>query len=383
MKRSILTIIVAAGFVPAALAQQNIVRETWADKPALHTIDTKYNKESAVILFEKRRVEYIDDAKGAVEQYYTLHKLIHVNDDRGIENFNKIYLGFNEKADALDIKARAILPGGKIIELDKNNIKDLKDEDGYTYKIFALDGLTKGCEVEYFYTFKRPTSFFGREQLQSAFPIQKTVFQLIRPARLTFDVKAYNGEVKLTDTLAGTDKKMVECISENVPGADDEKYSFYNANLKRLEYKLSYNNTQQGGARLFTWNELAKRIYSNYTAYSDRDLKKVQDLIKANGWDKLLDETKKITAVESYLKKNYAFNDDLKDSEPNSLGNVIQNKAGGTEGITRLYGAIYKALGVSYQFVLTGDRTKVPVDKGLENWNNCDNALLYFPNQGK
>ncbi|MES2275718.1 MAG: DUF3857 domain-containing protein [Bacteroidota bacterium] len=382
MKKQILTLFAIFASIHYTYGQEPIEKETWADKPVLHNLESKYAKESAVILLDKRRVEYTDEPKNVVSQYYTLHKLIHINDDRGIENFNKIYLGFNEKADVVDIKARAILPGGKIIELDKNNIKDLKEEDGNTYKIFAMDGLTKGCEVEYFFTFKRPTNFFGREQMQSGFPVQHSVFQLIRPERLRFDVKVYNGNMASTDTLIGK-KKILQYLADETVGADEEKYAYYSANLKRIEYKLSYNDAVQKGERLFTWNEFAKRVQSSYTYYTDKEFKKVQDIVKANGWDKITDETKKITAVENYVKKAYAYNEDLKDDEPNMVGNVIQNKIAGTDGLVRLYGAIFKELGVNYQFVLTGDRTKLIVDKALENWNNCDNVLVYFPTQGK
>jgi hypothetical protein len=382
MKRQLLTLFTIFTAIQYTYGQDQIEKETWADKPVLHNLDSKYSKESAVILLDKRRVEYADEAKNMVAQYYTLHKLIHINDDRGIENFNKIYLGFNERADVVDIKARAILPGGKIIELDKNNIKDLKEEDGNTYKIFAMDGLSKGCEVEYFYTFKRPTNFFGHEQIQSGFPVQRSLFQLIGPERLRFDVKVYNGEVTSTDTIIGK-KKIIQCVAEGTAGADEEKYAYYYANLKRIEYKLSYNDAVQKGERLFTWNEFAKRVQSSYSYCTDKELKKVQDMIKANGWDKITDETKKITGVENYIKKSYAYNEDLKDDEPNMVGNVIQNKIGGTSGLVRLYGAIFKELGVNYQFVLTGDRTKLIVDKTFENWNNCDNVLVYFPTEGK
>jgi hypothetical protein len=383
MNKPLLSLIAALALAPLAYGQQQAIeKETWADKPVLHTLEDKYSKESAVILLDKRRVEYIDEAKDVVSQYYTVHKLIHINDDRGIENFNKIYLGFNKQSDIVDIKARAILPGGKITELDKNNIKDLKEEDGNIYKIFAMDGLSKGCEVEYYYTFKRPTSFFGREQLQSTFPVQHGSFQIIRPERLRFDVKIYNGAGAATDTLLGK-KRITEFLSDGMPGAEDEKYAYYNANLKRIEYKLSYNDAVQKGSRLFTWNEFAKRVFSSYNYYTEKEFKKVQDMVSVNGWDKLTDETKKIKAVENYIKKTFAYNDDLKEDEPNMLDTVIQNKIAGIEGLTRLYGAVFKALDVNYQFVLTGDRTKMIIDKTFENWNNCDNVLIYFPTEGK
>ena len=383
MKKQLLTLSVLLASLQLAHSQTGqIEKETWATKPVIHTLDNKYSKESAVILFDNRRVEYIDEPKDVLAEYYTLHKLIHIVDDRGIESFNKIYLGFGENADIVDIKARAILPGGKIIELDKNNIKDQKDDDGGVYKIFAMDGLIKGCEVEYYYTYKKNTSFFGSENVQTQSPVQKTTFQLISPPRLVFDVKTYNGTMALTDTVVAG-KKIIQCNYNDTPGAEDEKYAFYYANLKRLEFKLAYNTATQKDTRVFTWNELAKRVYRMYATEPDKDGKRVLDMVNKNGWDKLSDERQKVIAVENYLKKNYAFSEDLKGEDANQLQTVIQNKNGGQTGLMRLYGTIFQNIGVNFQFVLTADRSKTAIDKEFENWNNCDNPLIYFPALGK
>ncbi|HEY2580516.1 MAG TPA: DUF3857 domain-containing protein [Mucilaginibacter sp.] len=383
MKKQTLSLVTALlSFQYLYSQDHNIEKETWADKPAIHSFDSKYSKESAVIIFDKRRMEYVDGAKDQIAEYYTIHKIIHINDDRGIESFNKIYLGISENADIADIKARTILPGGKIIELDKNNIKDLKEDDGNVYKIFAMAGLEKGCDVEYFYTFKKNTSFFGREEVQSRFPTLETTFQIVGPERLRFEIKPYNFLVTAADTVIDK-KRITKCYFKDVAGAEDEKYATYQANLNRIEYRLSYNDAVHKGERLFTWNELAKRIYSIYTDYSEKDAKKISDIVKENEWDKIQDETSKIIVVESYVKKNYSYNEELRSDEGNNLDKVIQNKIGGTIGMARLYGAIYQNLGVNYQFVLTGDRTKFIIDKDFENWNNCDYPLFYFPAENK
>ena len=107
-------------------AQDNIQKESWVEKSVIHSIDTKHNVESAVIILDKRRIEFVDEKEG-LSAFKTLHKIVRVNDDRGIESFNKVYLGVTDNADIVDIKARTILPNGKIIDLDRSNIKDLKD----------------------------------------------------------------------------------------------------------------------------------------------------------------------------------------------------------------------------------------------------------------
>ena len=364
-------------------AQTNkIEKETWADKPLIHAVDNKYSKEAAVLISDLRRVEFVDASKDELAEYYTIHKIIHINDDRGIEGFNKIYLGLNENSDIVDVKARSILPGGKIVELDKNNIKDVKEEDGNTYKIFAMEGLEKGCEVEYFYTYKKPTTYFGREMVQERIPILQTTVQVIGPPRLRFEIKPYNFSISFTDTTLNG-KRIAQCIIKETPGLDEEKYAFFDANACRVEYKLAYNDSGNRTERLFTWNELAKRVYGVYTDYSDKENKIVMEMVAANGWDKLTDEVAKVTAVESYLKKNFSYNEDLNSSDGNELATVIKNKIGGTIGTMRLYTAIFQNLGVNYQYVLSANREKFAIDRQFENWNNCDYPIFYFPAENK
>src|SRR4051812_4401032 len=141
MREVIVACCVTVCTIPSFAQTKSLVKkESWSAQPAIHSIDKKYGNEPAVILSDKRTVEFIDDAKGELQSFKTLHKLIHINDDKGIEAFNKVYLPVTNNTDIIDIKARTILPGGKIIEIDKNNIKDLKEDDRQ-YKIFAMEGL--------------------------------------------------------------------------------------------------------------------------------------------------------------------------------------------------------------------------------------------------
>ncbi len=355
-----------------------IVIEKWNDKPVLTTLDARYSKESAVILLDTRRIEFVDGKNNSLDEYYTLHKAVHLNDDRGIEEFNKIYLDFTDNADLVDVKARTILPGGKIIDLDKSNIKDITEGNGNTYKIFALEGLQKGCEVEYSYTYKRSPSYFGRDVIQSIFPVLNGKLEIVSPPRLRFSLKAYNAPQQVTDTVLN-DKRYTDYELNNVPGLEEEKYASYEDNLQRVEFKLSYNDVTRKGERLFTWNELAKRVFAVYTYVDEKENKQIAQLINENGWASLPDEASKIAAVENYVKKKFGYDEHLDSDEGNRLSTVLKNKIGGTIGTLRLYSTIFQNLGVNYQFVLASDRTKTRIDRDFENWNNCDYTLFYFP----
>jgi hypothetical protein len=358
-----------------------IDKEIWNDKPTIHAIDKKFNNESAIILSDTRRIEFIDDAQANVQAYKTLHKIIHVIDDKGIEAFNKVYLPVTDNEDLVDIKARTILPNGKIIELDKKNIKDLQEDDR-VYKIFALDGLEKGCEIEYYYTFKRGGNFFGSEIMQVKIPVIKASFSIVSPERLLFDAKIFNSAAKPMDTVLNS-KKYINVTMQDLASAEDEKYATYTANLARVDFKLSYNAANSTNVRLFTWNELARRLYEMYARYSEKELKKVDNLISDNKWNKLATEKEKITAVENYLKKNIATREDVDSEDAQNFELILKKKIASFKGIMRLYGAVYSKLGIGMQYVLTGNRAEFAIDKNFENWNNCENYLLYFPSQKK
>src|SRR5215217_3026190 len=217
------------------LGQVTYNKFQWQEKPALHSIG-KENQEAAAVFVADDRIAEYGFEKNELYLYRTMHRIIHINNDKGIESFNKIYLPFDEGIEMADVKARTILPDGKIIQFDKNNIKDLKEDDR-NYKIFALDGLTKGCEVEYYYTLKKYPSYFGREMLSSQIPVMKSHFELVTPEHLKFEAKGYNNLPSVKDSTANG-KRYLTIDAQKLSGEEEEKYSMYEANLKRVEYKL-------------------------------------------------------------------------------------------------------------------------------------------------
>lgn len=368
----------------ATQAQQpSIVHETWAASPRIHPIPNRYAKESAVILIDKRRIEYVDLDSNKMEEYRTVHRIIHVTDDKGIESFNKVYLSYTDTSDIVDMQARAILPNGAVKEVDKRSMKDFKDEDRRTYKIFAMEGLEKGSEVEFFYTTKRNFDFFGGETLQGAFPILDAQLEVLCPQRLIFQMKGDNCALQVSDTTMSGKRTFATSLSD-IPGADKEKYSAYQANLRQVEYRLSYNaaNGNQH-IRLNTWNLLAKRIHESYESFTEKELNRVGDFIEANGWQKQPDDRLKIIAVENALKRQFTTREDIDNQNAGNIEWMIKNKIASHHGIIRLYAAIFQKLGVEHQIVLTCDRTEKRIDRSFENWNNASEFLFYFPSTKK
>jgi hypothetical protein len=380
VRKILLSLFAAAISQLSAFSQRpEIEKEHWAEKPVVTLLQNKYNQEPAVTVLNRIRIEFIDDKDKNLSEYLTQHKIIHLNNDHGIEYFNKIYINVNDFSDVTEIRARTILPDGKIIELDTANIKDLKDEDGSLYKIFAFEGLENGSDIEYYYTIRKHSALMGMMRIQDKFPVMEAGFELITPSRLVFETKPIHCQSEvLTDTLP-PDKARMRLHFTDISGLEEEKYSSYHVNLARVEYKLCYNNALHPGERMFTWNEYAKRIFDAYGTYSDKEIKKVSELIVNNHWDKLSDDSSKVVTVENYIKKNINYRKDLEGNEVDGIETILKTRQANSTGLMRLYGAIYRQLPVNYQFVMAADRDEESIDKSFENWNNCSNEMMYFP----
>ena len=135
--------------------------QPWAESPVLHNLPQNFQGESAVYLMDSRIFHYKVENKTLL-QYNYMYQLIKVEDDKGIEMFNKIYIQMSRTTEISDIRARVITYPGKVINVPPNKIKD-EEENGKLYKLFAMEGLDKGSEIEYSYTLKKSPSFFGSE----------------------------------------------------------------------------------------------------------------------------------------------------------------------------------------------------------------------------
>src|SRR6478735_9297168 len=113
------------------------LKQSWAEKPVLHSVNKTFDSASAVAILDERTIEYVK-VKESLVIYETDHAIIKIIDDKGIEMYNKIYIPLYSPSGVKDIKARAILKNGKVIDLPAGNIKEI-EEDGRKYNLFAMD----------------------------------------------------------------------------------------------------------------------------------------------------------------------------------------------------------------------------------------------------
>jgi hypothetical protein len=74
-------------------------------------------------------------------------------------------------------------------------------------------------------------------------------------------------------------KKICRIFSKRYSGVEEEKYSAFEVNLLRCEYKLSYNIARSKNEKLLRGMNSQKEPIAAYTTCTEKELKKVDDLV--------------------------------------------------------------------------------------------------------
>ena len=332
----------------------------------------------AIVLKNFQAHEYVYSKDNQdLELYSVTHKIVRVNSDDAIQQNNRIYIPMSEVIELIDLKARSISPSGEIVELDHKNIKEIKDEEaGGNYKIFAIEGVQIGSEIEYFYTSKRYVNYFGRNYFQSSQPSKNITFELITPENLTFSCKGYNNFPELkSEVIDG--KRIIEASADYVAPIAVEQFALTNANRMRVDYKLSYNDAR-GGTRLLTWENAAQRVRDGIYERSEDENKTIEKFAKEIKLAKNESTEDKIRVVENHLKTNILVREGS-GAEYSDLSSIIQNKYTNERGMVRLFAAVLNEKDIQHELVLTTDRSNVKFDKDLDSWNFLESYAIYFP----
>jgi len=313
-------------------------------------------------------------------QYSTVHRILRVNSDDAIEAHNKIYIPTSDIIRLISLKARSINPDGKIIELDKNNIKEIKDEENSEgYKIFAIEGVEKGSEIEYYYVAENDVNFFGREYFQYSIPLKNLKFKLISPENLEFEYKTYN-DCPEPKVITEDGKRIIDLEINDIDASAIEAFTYYNPNRKRVEYKLARNTQNQSSEELFTWNDAARRVYENIYFFEKKESKSLKKLYRKLKIKKLETEKEKINAIENYLKTNFMVQEG-NNPEMSDIDFILETNYGSRVGIVKLYAGLFRMADINHQLAMTTNRSDTRFDKDFQSWNFLVNYLFYFPGQ--
>ncbi len=356
-------------------------RYNWDEKPTMHLLNKAFDSSSAICVYDERQATYKSEGKD-LDVFYTFHKIFYIRDDRGIELLNKLYIPINPGSDLARVQLRVIYKNGRVNNIDSASIKNI-DNEGKQYAIFAIDGLEKGCELEYMYKIKYPLFLFDSELFQfDSYPCQESKFSLITPSYLRFQAKGYNGMNVSKDSIIG-ETRIISGYAKDILQLEKEKYAYRRQYLKRIDFKLSYNLNSSPNTRLYTWKELAKKIFANYTERNEKEVKALESFISRLNLPQNYEPVKQIMFIEEYIKTNINYDSKLIGEDVGLLDKVINTKSANLEGICKLYCGVFDRAGINYQMVFPSNRTDYPIDEELEYWNRIDEVLFYFPVTGK
>jgi len=349
----------------------------WEKDRGRYTLSAADAKMAELILKQHAQYEYVlEDEKFLM--YSTLHRIVVVNNDEAVQKHNRIVISMNNTLELVDLKARAITKEGKVINFDKNNLKELKDEEtGNAYRIFAIEGIELGSEVEYYFTRKMRASLYDRVYLQYDVPVLNSSFSLSCPGHLKFDFKAYEGYpgVKASENEG---RKVYQSEMKNVPAMKEEAFSFFDANRKRIEFKLAYN-TARSQARMYTWDEAAKTFYSILYDLSKDDEKALDKFVKTLGDNASKSIEERIKSIELKIKTGIKVNQERGDESSHKVESILKYKIASREGITKLFVATFGKLGIVCQPAITCSRESSRFDGTFDSWSYLDEYIIYFP----
>lgn len=351
----------------------------WSNRPN-YKVENKTN-ESMVAIKEKIVTEFYFEGESSLIEYFLEHKILWLNSDEKIEEYNKVYLPFSPNSSLEVNKARVITKEGKIINLDKSKILTANDEEtGRTYKYFAFEGITKGSFIEYIYVVKKYPAYKGkRVTLQSSYNKQTVEFDLFSPKNLVFTFKSYNNIPNVIKDTILEEKLHWKLHFNKLKKIEKEYQSAYNASKGYIIYKLD-KNTANNKTDFVSYNNTSQNIYNYYypKEYKKKTLKLINQFITESNIIKKENEENIVRKLDFFIKNNVYIsdngNEDLKD-----LDQVLTKKVMNETGALKLYVALLRTLQIKHELVLTSNRRNIKFDKNFEANNFLNDFLIYFP----
>lgn len=365
------------------IARPEWKKYSWEEDRKPYVLTETEKKKSAIILKDKRIIEIFFDGEGnktETNTYYTKHVIVRVNSDNAIEEYNKVYIPMLGVTEVVDLQARFISKDGKVINFDKSHVKDVENYDNHgPYKIFALEGVELGGEVEYLYTVKKPFRMFGTEMYRSSYDYREISLDIVAPSHLKYDAKSYNGLPNPEEQDRNDEKNGLHLSADSISGFEDEVYSAEDAAYPRVEYKLAYNLSASRKKRLYTWNDAADAYFKVVNDATTSERRMCEALYKRMGVGAMDSDEQKIRRIESYLKTHFTVRQDAEGDRYERITGILQFKLASELGMIRLYYTLYDVAGIRTEIVLTTDRFNKQFDGDFDSWTYLQNFLLYFP----
>jgi hypothetical protein len=207
--------------------------------------------------------------------------------------------------------------------------------------------------------------------------VKSSSFALTCPKHLKFDFKSYFNFPQVKEE-SREEVNSYSALMADVPAMKKEGFSYYDANLKRIEFKLAYN-VGKSQARLYTWDDAAKTFYGILGKLEKDDEKALDRFVKTLDDKPALPVAERIKNVEKKIKTTVQVNSESADPGLDKIAPVVKVKVASRQGITKLFVAVFDRLGIDCNTVVTCSRKGAKFDGGFDSWSYLDDYLLFFP----
>lgn len=382
MKSKLFLCLLSICSVTTLFAQPFYQNYDWEANPSYS--NEGFSEKNLASVKEKIVTEFYFDDEGGLIEYFLEHKVYFLNSDDAIEAYNKVYLPYSSDAKLEVNKARVITKEGNIINLDDSKILTATDEESNrTFKYFAFEGIEKGSYIEYLYVVNRYPGYKGKRiNFQSDFPKNNVEFDLFAPKNLIFKFKSYNGlnDVE-TDTII-ENKRHWSFKIPKIEALEREALAAYSANKKYIVYALD-ENTASETKDITSYASVSQNIHNFYNKDISKKIEsELNKFLKEINYDENATLESKIKSVESYIKTN-VYLAEANSDKLSSLEDILKDKVANEKGIIKLYAALFKQMGVKFEFVYTCERDYMFFDKDFEANNFLTDLLFYFPKSKK
>lgn len=365
-------LIIAVLFVLVGVVQAQI---DWVPERDPYPVGEDQQELPLYYLYRGVHYDFKYDDQGAYICDITYHQIVKTTNDQALSSENKIYISMVNVIDVLDIKARTISKDGVTVTLDQEDVKEVQDEENKGgYRIFAVEGAEVGGEIEYRYVKRVNGSYFLTDAFQMKAPIKQYDFVLTSPENLEFDFFVANDTASVQKIEAPEGSNRYVLTINDVPEYVSEGFSGFDADKKRVDFKLAYNTINGSKRRLNTFSDAGKTVYTGATNLSKSEEKSLSSIIKEldKGKGSKLDRFRQF---EHEVKQQYFYDE----SGTNSLVDLEKNKVGDKRAFLNLFVGYLRYLELEYEIIVTSERNEKKFEKKFDSWNYLTDYLIYLP----
>ena len=385
MKRRIplcLILLVLIIFTMSSCAPASLFSDHWDknESPLFERTTSPYeDSPDAVIVFDMERM-FIDSQEWDIVR--ERHVRIQIFTEAGKE-WADVRLPFWHDHKVTEIKAQTILPDGRRIKLEQDDIFEEGTEKRTRYKVFALPGVEDQCIIEYQYKYRATSIHIVQPKyFQDYLRTEYSKFSMTLPQGFEYNASTRNlpddyvhpEEIEF-DSPYEKDLRRFTWEFHDLAPIKDEPYMYnredhlFSINMQMVRYVDQYNDI----TFIKKWEDLTKVVLEEYESY----------FRKSGPLKNLLAEIKPLDPALGIQPRDiFLFvRDELTRSSsyslwPDPMHDVIKHRQGSRVEKNLLFTALLRQAGFEADPVLIARRSYGKLSLSSPNLNDFNHVIV-------